>query len=79
VKSKSNPPVAEAYSSSHWHLGLKAFYLEPLLILGASLLWVAVLPLAAIVWSGTALTKMSRRLRPSFVRHFHPQLDVVRS
>ena len=44
-------------SSSHWRLGIKALCLEPLLIVGASLLWLAVLPLAAIVWFGTTLTK----------------------
>jgi len=63
----------------HWHVGFEAFCLELLLILGASLFWVAVLPLAAIVWCGTALMKKSRRPRRLVVRHFGPQLDVVRS
>jgi hypothetical protein len=71
--------VTEACSSSHWHLGIKALCLEPLLIVGASLLWLAVLPLATIVWFGTTLTKKGQRLRPSFVRHLDPQFDVVRS
>jgi len=48
------------------------------LILGASLLWVSVLPFAAIVWSGTALTKKVKALSPSFVKHFGPQVGVVR-
>jgi len=49
--------VTEACSFSHWRLGIKALCLEPLLIVGASLLWLAVLPLAAIVWFGTTLPK----------------------
>lgn len=39
------------------HLGLKAFYLEPLLVLGASILWLAVLPFAGLFWSGDTLLK----------------------
>jgi len=71
--------VIEACSFSHWRLGIKALCLEPLLIVGASLLWLAVLPLAVIVWFGTTLTKKGQRLRPSLIRHLDPQFDVVRS
>jgi hypothetical protein len=57
VRSASDPLATKAYSPPHRHIGPKAFYLEPWLILGASLLWAAVLPLGALVWSGTALAK----------------------
>jgi hypothetical protein len=38
-------------------IGPKAFFLEPWLILGAALLWLAVLPFAGLVWSGTTFTR----------------------
>ena len=41
----------------HWHIGPKAFYIEPWLIVGSVILWLAVLPLAGLVWSGTTLAK----------------------
>ena len=42
--------------SSH-QLGPKAFFLEPVLILGSSILWLAVLPFAGLLWSGVTLFK----------------------
>jgi hypothetical protein len=39
------------------HLGVKAYYLEPWLILGSSLFWLLVLPCAGLVLSASALTK----------------------
>ena len=37
------------------HLGLKAILVEPLLIIGSSLLWLAVLPFAGLFFSGAVL------------------------
>jgi len=48
--------VAEITPSSH-RLGPKAIYLEPLLILGSFVLWLTVLPFAALLWSGATLFK----------------------
>jgi len=42
--------------------GPKAFLLEPLLIVGAFLLWLLILPLAMLVWSGNTLM---RRVHPA--------------
>ena len=57
MDAKSNPPATDEDLSLSQQMGRKAFYLEPFLILGASMLWMTVLPLAALVWSGGALAK----------------------
>lgn len=49
-------------------IGPKAFYLEPLLILGSFLLWLVVLPFAGLFWSGIALLKWVRADNPDFSR-----------
>jgi hypothetical protein len=46
----------------HRRRGPKALFLEPLLILGASLLWLVVLPLAGILWSGNTLARRAHAL-----------------
>ena len=48
--------VAEALPVHH--LGFKAIFLEPLLILGSSILWLAVLPFAGLFWSAITLWKL---------------------
>ncbi len=40
------------------HFGLKAIVLEPLLIVGSFILWLAVLPVAGMFRSGVALLKL---------------------
>jgi hypothetical protein len=57
VKRKSISPTIELTSATHWPVGPKAFYLEPWLIIGSVMLWLAVLPLAGLVWSGTTLAR----------------------
>lgn len=44
-----------AGSAAGQHLGAKAFYLEPFLILGSSLLWLAVLPFAWLFYFAAVL------------------------
>ena len=57
VKTKFPPEaVAEATPPSR-EIGLKAFYLEPWLILGSFVLWLTVLPFAGLLWSGATLFK----------------------
>lgn len=43
-------------------MGPKAFFLEPCLIVGSAILWLAVLPFAGLIWSGTALAKRTHLL-----------------
>ena len=57
VKSKAISPTMEPTLAAHWHVGPKAFYLEPWLIIGSVMLWLAVLPLAGLVWSGATLAR----------------------
>jgi hypothetical protein len=40
-------------------VGAKAFYLEPWLICGSALLWLAVLPLASLLWSGREIARLA--------------------
>lgn len=40
------------------HFGLRAIFLEPLLILGSSIFWLAVLFFAGLVWSAVVLWKL---------------------
>jgi hypothetical protein len=57
VETKFTPEaVAEATPPSR-QIGLKAFYLEPWLILGSFVLWLTVLPFAGLLWSGATLLK----------------------
>ena len=42
-------------------MGLKAIFVEPLLIIGSSLLWLAVLPFAGLFFSGAVLLKRTGR------------------
>lgn len=49
MKRNPNPAIdSESLPATH-HIGAKAFYLEPLLVLGSSLLWLVVLPFAGLV------------------------------
>ena len=59
MKLKQHSPNLESEFASiqRRRVGAKAFYIEPWLILGASLLWVLVLPLAGLFWSGNALAR----------------------
>lgn len=57
VKKKSYSPPISAEPIPVHHLGPKAFFLEPLLVLGSSILWVAVLPCAGLFWSVAVLWK----------------------
>jgi hypothetical protein len=42
-------------------LGLKAIFLEPVLIIASSLLWLAVLPFAGLFFTGAMLLKRAGR------------------
>ncbi|MEO7723731.1 MAG: hypothetical protein ABIU29_03450 [Chthoniobacterales bacterium] len=59
MKTKSYPPVIHTEPVPSHPIGPKAFLLEPLLILGSSLLWVAVLPFAGLFCSVAALWKLT--------------------
>lgn len=49
MKRNPNPAInSESLPATH-HIGAKAFYLEPWLVLGSSLLWLVVLPFAGLV------------------------------
>jgi hypothetical protein len=64
VKTMPTFPIIEPQLAMHRHLGPKAFYLEPWLIIGSVILWLAVLPLAGLVWSGTTLAKRTHLMPP---------------
>ena len=58
MKTKTYPPaIRSAAALPEHHLGPKAIFVEPLLILGSSILWLAVLPFAGLFWSGITLWK----------------------
>jgi hypothetical protein len=57
VKTKFPPEAVTEDMPPSRQIGLKAFYLEPWLILGSFVLWLTVLPFAGLVWSGTTLLK----------------------
>jgi hypothetical protein len=58
MRSILRPPGKTTYLAvSHRDIGLKAFFVEPFLVLGAALLWLAVLPFAGLYCSGAALAK----------------------
>lgn len=57
VKSKAISLTMEPTLATHWQVGPKAFYLEPWLIIGSVMLWLTVLPLAGLVWSGATLAR----------------------
>ena len=76
MKTKSYLPLSKTSDlySVH-HPGAKAFFLEPLLVLGSFLLWLVVLPLAGLLWSGAILWKrpaVPDSMRREFRAHRYP-------
>jgi hypothetical protein len=57
VETKFTPEAVAKATPPSRRIGLKAFYLEPWLILGSFVLWLTVLPFAGLRWSGAALLK----------------------
>ncbi len=66
VKMKSySPAIKVSELRPVHHIGPKAFFVEPLLILGSSILWLAVLPFAGLFWSGATLWKRAAHTLPT--------------
>ncbi len=59
VKKEFNSPATGTAETLPAHyFGLKAIFIEPLLILGSSIFWLAVLPFAGLIWSAVVLWKL---------------------
>ncbi len=57
-KEFNSPATTTAEPLPAHHLGLRAIFLEPLLVIASSIFWLAVLPFAGLLWSVVVLWKL---------------------